>query len=152
MSNVLISRLTQVLLAKARRRRFRRCETELSIQRKVQNMAEDQCQQRSMARGSMTSCCRKTIELVVLKLQLGKHMCSKSSSCYNQMISTQFLSLNQSLPLPGGFLIPAWASVHLSLSGQRMLTLSVRHCTSTSSLPSSSSEDGAGGGGTRWAG
>lgn len=33
-------------------------------------------------------------------------------------------------------------------SGQRMLTLSVRHCTSTSSPPSSS-EAGAGGGGTR---
>lgn len=39
----------------------------------------------------------------------------------------------------------------LLTSGQRMLTLSVRHCTSASSPPSSS-EAGAGGGGTRWAG
>lgn len=39
----------------------------------------------------------------------------------------------------------------LLTSGQRMLTLSVRHCTSASSPPSSS-EASAGGGGTRWAG
>lgn len=62
---------------------------------------------------------------------------------------------NPTIPSPP-YLFPhsymSLSSMYCSLFGQRMLTLSVRHCTSASSPPSSSSEASAGGGGTRWAG